>query len=575
MTQKKATITQNNRIAQLMSGIEGLRLYAMEDCELSEKEEMLSRIVTADHLQQYVESGRYVDEYLSIRGMKKESLNSKWWRQFDHVRKKAVASYSRTSLYFTAASYYIANPNDSDLLTAGDLGAHIRYTLILYCAWYVSALYPEANYDFYRTLIDGVHDYVSHRTHPKLANQPPLTPDEREQIEEAAVRLRAIYDENPSTHPTDILYMFVSERYPDAEEAPEEDVQEEVEPETTQEEPVEKKNPPKLPPRYATLGNRLFDISDRQYQFALSVRPESEASVLPVPEDIMERLEFDEETGQLSITDENNKALSTLSGRLEKWTSKEKVTASDFMFLRTALTAVYRNRETIDQNFVTIKRSELGKHMGANLTATNAVDVIARLKPLEKLIGRTPDGSIYRVFSFLKYDADTETYSFACPFINQVVLRLEDKNQVEYKTKTKGIAAYNAPHINFLLHSTLHKERNKRAVQIVMAITNLLLQRAGETTRKPTGRDCFEAHIRYSTLISYCPMLAASLEECKRPANRNRILQSAFTKAQDLLRTQTDAYSHFENLKIPDLIVTNSTLEETIRITFTGIKRAD
>lgn len=78
----------------------------------------------------------------------------------------------------------------------------------------------------------------------------------------------------------------------------------------------------------------------------------------------------------------------------------------------------------------------------------------------------------------------------------------------------------------------------------------------------------------YRTLISYCPLLAASLEDCNRPANRNRILQTAFSKAEVLLREQTDAYTYFENLKISSMIVTNKTLDEVINASFTGIRHA-
>ena len=102
-----------------------------------------------------------------------------------------------------------------------------------------------------------------------------------------------------------------------------------------------------------------------------------------------------------------------------------------------------------------------------------------------------------------------------------------------------------------------------------------ILQRAGETTRKPTGRDRFDVHIKYRTLISYCPLLAASLEESPDMSNKNRILKSAFSKAAALLREQTDAYTYFENLRISDMIVTNKTLDEVINASFTGIRHTD
>ncbi len=552
MPDKEPNIQITNEIVLEMTGIKELRFNCPEHLEMTDAERILSRIKTFSFLLSYVASGKYMEVHLQQYGIKHSYFNSKWWKQFDYISSSAIVRYAKTSRYFVAASRYLSNPNDEELVKAGDPAALARLALIGQCSQLISAINACADHDFFKATFDHLSERVRKKQFPAYTQSPELVQEEWDIVQKVCEGVKAIRDKEPCLDADAIIAKFVYAEF-------DHPVEEEAEPPTS----------------FAALGNRIFDISDRQYQFALSVRPESDASVLPVPADIMERLKFDEKTGQLSITDETNEALSTLSGRLESWTSKEKVTASDFMFLRTALTALYKNPEFIGADRVTIKRSELGKHMGANLAAGNAVDVLTRLKPLEKLIGRTPDGSIYRVFTFLKYDSTTDSYSFACPFINQIILRLEDKNQVEYKTKSKGIASYKAPHINFLLHSTLHKERNKRAVEIVMALTNLFLQRAGETTRKPTGRDRFDVHIKYRTLISYCPLLAASLEDCDRPANRNRILQTAFSKAEELLREQTDAYTYFENLKISSLIVTNKTLDEVIKASFTGIRHAD
>lgn len=545
-------IAITNEIVYEMSGVKELRFNCPNSQEMTDAERILSRIKTFNFLLSYVASGSYMDVHLQQYGLKHNYLNAKWWKQFKYISESVVVQYTKTSRYFVAASHFLSQPNDEELVKAGDPAALERVTLIGCCSRLLSAINASADHPFFKSTFDHLTERVRRKQLPIYTQSPELVQEEWDIVKKVCEGVKAIRDKEPSLDADAIIAKYVYAEF---------------------DHPVEEETEP--PTSFAALGNRIFDISDRQYQFALSVRPESDASVLPVPADIMERLKFDEKTGQLSVTDETNEALSTLSGRLESWTSKEKVTASDFMFLRTALTALYKNPEFINADRVTIKRSELGKHMGADLSAGNAVDVLARLKPLEKLIGRTPDGSIYRVFTFLKYDSATDSYSFACPFINQVILRLEDKNQVEYKTKTKGIAAYKAPHINFLLHSTLHKERNKRAVEIVMALTNLFLQRAGETTRKPTGRDRFDVHIKYRTLISYCPLLAASLEDCPDMAHKNRILKSAFSKAAILLKEQTDAYTYFENLRVSDMIVTNKTIDEVISASFSGIHHAD
>lgn len=558
--------TQNvaitNEIIKEMTGLNNLLFPIPNRLEMNEAERLLSRMATMRQMLVYVATGQHVKSHLQNNNQKADKLNSAWWKQFNHIMQHAAGRYSKNVKYYAAATQLILRPGDDELVQAGDIAATSRHALCTQIALLMNALFPDADHQYFDAAIKDMPEYVRKKKHPKFSYAPDLTPEEAATIKKICEGVLPIFEKNSTRDARDIVAEYVLITYAGYE--------------PPQENPVEEESSFPPPTNFATLGNRIFDISDRQYQFALSVRPESDASVLPVPADIMERLKFDEKTGQLSVTDETNEALSTLSGRLESWTSKEKVTASDFMFLRTALTALYKNPEFINADRVTIKRSELGKHMGADLSAGNAVDVLARLKPLEKLIGRTPDGSIYRVFTFLKYDSASDSYSFACPFINQVILRLEDKNQVEYKTKTKGItASYKTPHINFLLHSTLHKERNKRAVEIVMALTNLFLQRAGETTRKPTGRDRFDVHIKYRTLISYCPLLAASLEDCPDMANKNRILKSAFSKAATLLKEQTDAYTYFENLRISDMIVTNKTLDEVINASFTGIRHTD
>lgn len=578
---KNPNIAVTNELIKEMTGVTDLRFSAVESIPMNRADRLLSCVLVMDLMTRYVATGSYVDDFLKSRGMKKTKLNAKWWNQFAYIRSTAANKYARHSMYFVAASKYIAEEGDSERIAAGDVNAHSRLGLVIYCSWLIAALHPEANHSFFKALIEDAPEYVTRRSHPKFDPQPDLTPEEMEQIREAASGLRAVYNEDPSRDPAEILCMYVAQKYSEpiicqsttAEEAPAPDpapIIEPIEPPAEEQKPVEKSS--FTPDRFfSRLGKTLVSISDPDHQFSFDPRPGSPSYVHPLPREVMEKLVFDEQTGQLSSTDTDDEALKKLHGVLENRITSETIKHHDFLMLRTALTAVYRNPETIDLNYVTVKRTELGKHLGINLAAGNTIDVIARMRPLENLIGRTTDGSWWRVFVCMGYNQDIDAYTFACPFINRIVLNLEESSKIRVKTKANDIIQYKAPKFNFLLHSNIAKERNKRAVEIVTALTNLLLQRAGQTTKKKNGETCFRAHIKYSTLIGYCSDLVAYLQECKDTSNKNKALKSAFTKAREILFSKTDAPLYFNDLTVPVMLPTCNTIDQVIEITFSGI----
>ena len=68
------------------------------------------------------------------------------------------------------------------------------------------------------------------------------------------------------------------------------------------------------------------------------------------------------------------------------------------------------------------------------------------------------------------------------------------------------------------------KERNKRAVEIVIVVV---------TTIEQAGK--YTPHLKAKTIIERIPQLQESLDKAKTNSDKNKILKRAFTKAWELL----------------------------------------
>lgn len=549
MAKKKPNIMMTNELIKEISGVERLEMTQQSaSVEMNKAEKLLSSMETLRFLLSYVNSGRFLEEIIEAGIYKRERFSSHWWKQFRYTINGCVGRYSKNARFIAAAMNIVLDARDKELINSGDAAALSRLDIAGQCAFLMSALHPDSDHSFFRASIGDMPSYTKVKGYPVFTPAPDVTDEERAEIAAIWEGVRPLYEKDTSRPAAEIMAQYVFAKYA----------------------PVEEKD---TDTNYAKLGKRLITISDKDYQFSLDPRPGSPAYVQPLPKDVMAGLSFDENTGVLSSANSTDAALKVLYGTLENRNTSEIISKHDFLFLRTALTAIYKNFESIDQNYVTVKRTELGKHLGINLAAGNTIDVVAKMKPLENLIGRTPDGSWWRVFVSMGYNQQTDSFTFACPFINRIVLNLEETNRKETKTKSRGLVTYSAPHYNFLLHSSISKERNVRAVEIVTALTNLMLQRAGSTTKKSNGAEPFKAHIKYSTLISYCEHIQTYLVECEDKSNKNKMLKTAFTKAYDLLKPdgKTDAHLYFLNLKIPQMLPTCATLDKSIEITFDGI----
>lgn len=93
---------------------------------------------------------------------------------------------------------------------------------------------------------------------------------------------------------------------------------------------------------------------------------------------------------------------------------------------------------------------------------------------------------------------------------------------------------------SYLVKSSIVKERNKRAVEIVMVVV---------TTIEQSGKNT--PHLKASTIINRIPQLKKTYNDT--PAkHKNRVLTRAFKKAWELLETQTNLRKKYPDIILPD-----------------------
>lgn len=234
------------------------------------------------------------------------------------------------------------------------------------------------------------------------------------------------------------------------------------------------------------------------------------------------------------------------------------------------------------------------------------------ITPFDPFVGRTPDGSFYRVLTFVSYDKGSETMKISPP----------------YFFRLKAIAEQRAtgqkhPQLNRLMHSSAVNEPNRAAVELANRILTGIVkrgvradyrtynaepkkiaetvtrtskgQRTTTTTVYDTGSQTDDTpapsktvtyKVKYQTLIEDCPQLKseldeiingkgkaereaeernASAEEIKKarekdkktiPQRVNKKLKDVFTAAFRIIAEKSDAPARYLDFTLPTTIRT-------------------
>ena len=142
-------------------------------------------------------------------------------------------------------------------------------------------------------------------------------------------------------------------------------------------------------------------------------------------------------------------------------------------------------------------------------------------------------------------DVEKNTISFASPYMVRVIRDIYNasirKIKKEIPILKKNGTPQMLPSYSYMIKSSIAKEKNKKAVEIIFIVVALIEQ---------CGNN--EPHIKARTIIERNQLLKQALERCKTPGNINNTLTRAFTKAWKLLITHTTLKERYRNIQLPD-----------------------
>lgn len=298
-------------------------------------------------------------------------------------------------------------------------------------------------------------------------------------------------------------------------------------------------------------------ITDKIYRHALTPYKNASAYIQQLDDNFIKQLEFDPETATMSFKNQEYEPIA-----IQHENTREDFKELDLQLLRSLYTVIYNNYKSIDTSTVSIYLPKLCEHLGVNINTGKPYELFKKIRSFENVVGVINNAGFLKILDVIEYDKERNIITFASPYMNKILRELTLRNT---ETPKKGDTFIN-PHYSYLVHGDIAKERNKIAIEIVQRIIVLLHQRGVNKDRAYT-----EAHIKYQTIVNEIPVLNEKIQSDMSTKNKNNYLERAFSKANKLLSSRTDAYKYFKNLKIPEMKTTMSTLDDVITISHEGI----
>ena len=200
--------------------------------------------------------------------------------------------------------------------------------------------------------------------------------------------------------------------------------------------------------------------------------------------------------------------------------------------------------------------------------------IIQDLRSLDHWVGILHESEARRLLVIVGMNKAAKTLTITTPYFDALARAVEEDQQraIEETKQPKK-----KPNYNKLIYTTMATERNQTAVDLVVRITNGLLDRGGKPTGEfkenvdaAEGKPMPDYSISFERLINEVPDLRRRYEATKKTADKNKLLNRIFTKAYKLLRTKTDAYQYFVDLEVPEIIPTTTTLSNKLVIKYSG-----
>ena len=189
---------------------------------------------------------------------------------------------------------------------------------------------------------------------------------------------------------------------------------------------------------------------------------------------------------------------------------------------------------------------------GRNISKNDINTIIDKTSSFQTIYGILKDpqrpsgiGTAVPLLVWLGYDEPSNSIKFASPYMTELIKRIynvsirRDKKGVP-KLKKNGEPLLEASH-SYLVKSNIVKERNKRAAEIVMVVVTTIEQAGNHTP-----------HLKARTIVERVPQLQNAINKLSSQSDKNKLLKRAFTKAWELLRTQTNLQDKYPTIILPD-----------------------
>lgn len=193
------------------------------------------------------------------------------------------------------------------------------------------------------------------------------------------------------------------------------------------------------------------------------------------------------------------------------------------------------------------------------------------MKQLQTVIGIINNGSggcdISPAIIYLGHDPEKNTISFCSPYMVKIISNIHKASIKRDKTGKPLLKKNGEPQMlpaySYLTDMAITKEKNKKAVEIVLIVVALIEQSGNNTP-----------HIKVQTIVDRNRLLYESLRE-QRAGSKNILLSRAFKKAWELLNTKTYLSSVYKNIQLPNpedisAIPTSSTLNMVFKFPHKG-----
>ena len=299
-------------------------------------------------------------------------------------------------------------------------------------------------------------------------------------------------------------------------------------------------------PGAIVVSDRITAISLRDFQFALTTRPNPVAFIAPLGTGAFTRFRYDEKLGKV-IDVKTRKPVQETQTPAETAsmmkTQADSVTTPDFVLLTLLYGILLRNATRFEGNNIIVPIRALAKATGIDVSAGHAKDLEKKFASYDPYVGWINKQGLFAVLKFIERDDVNGTITFSAPYLNRLLTLVTEKGTRKYRGERKAMLGHNE-----LVHATIYNERNQTAAAIVIAITDLLLQNRQQPDSK-NGAQYVVSHVTFSTLADYAE-LAPRIKRTAATREKTRTLKACFTKAFELLRTKSDAYQYYEGLEL-------------------------